>query len=124
MSDVDLTLDARRSIVGHLAGAVGADVYGEFTPSDVAWPFVRYGGTTVPYEDSCSDGVTLLVSLHVFANGPATDGVLTLARQIVERMESWSGGDATWTGNVGPLADNPEASKWHVVVQYSVVMTR
>lgn len=122
MADIDLTLETRQSIIAHLSPRIaGASVNGEFTPANIAWPFIRYSSTTVPYEDSCLDGSTILVDLHVFANGPATDTVLGLAKQVIEAMETWTGGDATWLGNIGPLADNPESSKWHVVVQYSVV---
>jgi len=95
-------------------------VYGEFNPANVAWPFIRYGSTTTPYEATCWDGNTILVDLHVFANGPSTDAVLLLAKQVLAAMATWTDGEATWTGNIGPLADNPEASKFHVVVQFRV----
>lgn len=122
MADIDLTLETRQSIIAHLTPRItGAGVYGEFTPANVAWPFIRYSSSTTPYEDSCHDGSVILVDLHVFANGPSTDAVLLLAKQVLAAMSSWTGGDATWTGNIGPLADNPEASKWHYVIQYSVV---
>lgn len=122
MADIDLTLETRRSIIAHLTPRItGAGVYGEFTPANVAWPFIRYNSTTTPYEDSCHDGSVILVDLHVFANGPSTDAVLLLARQVIAAMATWTDGEATWTGNIGPLADNPEASKWHVVIQYRVV---
>lgn len=120
MADIDLTLETRQSIIAQITGAVNADVYGEFTPANVAWPFIRYSSSTTPYEDSCNDGSVILVDLHVFANGPSTDAVLLLARQVLVAMSSWTGGDATWLGNIGPLADNPEASKWHSVVQFRV----
>lgn len=122
MPDVDLTLETRQSIVSHLGPTLGgAVVYGEFTPGDVPWPFIRYGSNTTPYEDSCKVGSTVAVDIHVFADGPTTDAVLALAKLVVARMSSWAGGDADYLGNIGPLADNPEASKWHVVVQYSVL---
>jgi hypothetical protein len=119
--DIDLTLETRQSIIAHLTPRItGAGVYGEFTPANVPWPFIRYSSTTTPYEDSCSDGSTILVDLHVFANGPSTDAVLRLAKQVIAAMSSWTEGESTWLGNVGPLADNPEASKWHVVVSFRV----
>lgn len=123
MADIDLTLETRQSIIAHLTPRItGAGVYGEFTPANVAWPFVKYGSTTTPYEDSCNDGSVILVDLHVFANGPSTDAVLLLSRQVLAAMSTWTGGDATWTGNIGPLADAPtgESAKWHVVVQFRV----
>lgn len=122
MADIDLTLETRQSIIAHLTPRiVGASVNGEFTPANIAWPFIRYSSTTIPYEDSCHDGSTILVDLHVFANGPSTDTVLGLAKQVLTAMETWTGGEATWTGNIGPLADNPESTKYHVVVQFRVV---
>jgi hypothetical protein len=121
MADVDLTLETRRSIIAHLTPRVsGSGVYGEFTPANVPWPFIRYSSTTTPYEDSCHDGSVILVDLHVFANGPSTDSVLGLGKQVLAAMATWTDGEATWTGNIGPLADNPELSKWHLVVQYQV----
>lgn len=122
MSDVDLTLETRQSIVEHLGPTLGgATVYGEFTTADVAWPFIRYSSRTVPYEDSCKSGSTIAVDLHVFADGPSTDAVLTIAKAVLARMGEWVDGDADWLGNIGPLPDNPEQSKWHVVVQFSVL---
>lgn len=122
MPDVDLTLDTRQAIVAHLGPTLGgATVYGEFTAADVSWPFIRYESTSVPYEDSCKTGSTVTVSLHVFADGPSTDAVLILAKQVVARMATFTGADADYLGNIGPLADNPEATKWHVVVRYSVL---
>lgn len=122
MADIDLTLETRQSIIAHLTPqiTVAGGVNGEFTPANVAWPFIRYSSSTTPYEDSCHDGSIILVDLHIFANGPSTDAVLLLAKQVLAAMSSWTGGDATWTGNIGPLADNVEASKWHVVVQFRV----
>ena len=121
MADIDLTLETRQSIIAHLTPRItGAGVYGEFTPANVDWPYIKYNSSTTPYEDSCHDGSVILVDLHVFANGPSTDAVLLLAKQVLAAMSSWTGGDATWTGNIGPLADNVEASKWHLVVQFRV----
>lgn len=121
MADVDLTLETRRSIIQHLTPRItGAGVYGEFTPAKVVWPFIRYSSVTTPYEDSCHDGSVILVDLHVFAGGNSTDLVLGLGRQVLSAMETWTDGEATWLGNIGPLADNPEASLWHLVVQFRV----
>lgn len=121
MADIDLTLETRQSIIAHLTPRItGAGVYGEFTPANVPWPFIRYSSSTTPYEDSCHDGSVILVDLHVFANGPSTDAVLLLARRVLSAMSTWTDGDATWLGNIGPLADNPESTKYHVVVQFRV----
>lgn len=122
MRDVDFTLETRQAVVSHLGPTLGgATVYGEFTTGDVAWPFIRYAGTSTPYEDSCKVGSRVAVDLHVFADGPATDAVLLLAKQVVARMASFTEAEADYLGNIGPLADNPEATKWHVVVRYSIL---
>lgn len=129
----DYTLQVRQSVVAHLrsyapltALIAQARIYGEQTPADVQWPFIRYGSTTLPFEATCWSGSQQNVDIHVFANGPFTDAVLRASAQVVEAMKTWSMPgivDAEWLGNIGPLTDDAGPDKYHVVVQFRLTVT-
>ena len=131
----DYTLQVRQAVVAHLRSYAPltdlisqSRIYGEQTPADVQWPFIRYGSTTLPFEATCWSGSQQNVDIHVFANGPFTDAVLRASAQVVAAMESWAPPagtgivDAEWLGNIGPLTDDAGPDKYHVVVQFRLTV--
>lgn len=133
----DLSLDVRRSIVAHLksyaplTGIVSAArIYGEESPANTEWPFIRYGLPIVDeFEATGWDGSEQEVTIHAFVNGPATDNVSRAARQVVEAMKSWAPvglgvAAGEWLGTT-ILRDSPEAegSKYHAVIRFNVAVT-
>lgn len=130
----DNTLRVRRAVVSHLksyapltALVASSSIYGEQPPANPAWPFIRYGSTTLPYEATCWSGSTHLVDIHVFANGPYTDAVLNAHAQVIEAMKGFVPDGAIeveWANSIGPLRDSPpaEAAKYHMVAQFNVTL--
>lgn len=120
----DYTLEVRQAVVSRLKQQMttlpAASIHGERVPANPSWPFIRYSSTTLPWEASCYDGSQVSVSVHVFTSGPSTDEAARIAAEVVEVLEGLPAGDATWTGNIGPITDEGP-DKWHIVVGFRVI---
>lgn len=128
----DYTLPVRQSVVEHLKATLAtvpaAQVWGEFIPTNPAYPLVWLDpSTTLPYEAQGYDGSEHNLVLHVFAAGPATDEALAIAAEIVEVMEQYTapGGtgivDCQWA-NTTLLRDPANPDVWHVPVAFNVTV--
>lgn len=85
-----------------------------------ALPFVRYEADAVPYEHSCGRGIEAAVRLHVFTN--AETACETICAAMVPAVEGMSGvQSAQWQGTQYLPTD--EASQWHGIADFRVVIT-
>lgn len=83
-------------------------------------PFIRYEADATPYEHSCGREIEAAVRLHVFANGEAE--CETICAALVPAVEGLSGvQSAQWQGTQYIATD--EASEWHGVADFRVVIT-
>lgn len=128
----DLSLEIRRAIVAHLradatvTALVPADrIYGEWpTVTDPEWPFIRMGyADAEAFEASGWSGSESGFTVHVFADGPGTDAVQTVAKRVQRSMEGFEPlSVASWAEwrrtNVMP---DVVAGKLHAVLMFDVV---
>lgn len=141
---VDLSRPLKAAIVDHLfadallTSLVPADrIYAMSPPASPKWPFVRYGSPIAsPYEATCWNGATVIVTLHAFAEtkkatstGPfyaGEDRALDIAAAIVKAMETFDPNgldviECEWTGTQC-VKDNDEADQWHSWCQFSITV--
>lgn len=105
-------------------------IYPEEAPANPTWPFIRYGlPIASEFEATGWDGHEQEVTIHAFANGPGSDNLARIAKQVVEAMKSWVPDGlgiaaAEWTAT-DTLRDSPEAeqSKYHAVIRFNVAVT-
>jgi len=101
-------------------------IYGEESPANPEFPFIRYGlPVTNPYEASCGNGSEHAITLHTFSYGPGTDSINVINALVVDALK-----DAAlsvdplklisfdWTGSQ-VLRDTPEASNYHGVLRFT-----
>jgi hypothetical protein len=134
MTDRDHTLALRQAIVEKLkangsavAGLVEGRVYGQKSPADPTFPFVRYGvPSTSPYEATgWFPGSSHSIALHAFSQGPGEDKCAALAAAIVAELED----DDLPLEDVGLVAiewvstqvlpDLGATDAWHAVIRFS-----
>lgn len=128
---IDLSLEIRRAIVAHLradatvtALVPAARIYGEFAVSDV-FPFIRMGyPATAQFEATGWDGSEADFAIHVFADGPGTDAVLTIAKRVVASMTNFApasidGAFADWLRT--DVVPDVVPEKLHAIVVFRVV---
>lgn len=129
----DPTLLVRQATVAHLRAdtsvtttAVGTRIYGERSPSELAWPFVRYGV-------SAFGQVRGVVTLHAFSKAQYTDEVAAIMAAIVASL-----GDNPLTlddgrkldlvypeeGGSQIIGDPAEADAWHGIVRFEGYIMR
>lgn len=129
----DPTLPLRQAVItalradADLAALLPAErIYGERTPSEVTWPFVRYGQTDVGQ-------VSGRLPLHVFSKSQFTDEAAEIAAAIVNALDGkaldlGSGRRATpvWPENGGTqiIPDAAEADAWHAIIRFDVAVPR
>lgn len=128
----DLSLEIRRAIVAHLradatvTAIVPAErIYGEWpTVTDPEWPFIRMGyADAEAFEASGWSGSESGFTIHVFADGPGTDAVQTIAKRVQRSMENYApmSLDGSWSEwrrtNVMP---DVVAGKLHAVLMFDV----
>jgi hypothetical protein len=127
----DLSLEIRRAIVAHLradasvTALVPAErIYGEWpTVTDPDWPFIRMGySDAAAFEASGWSGSESGFTIHVFAEGPGTDAVQTIAKRVQRSMEAFEPlSVASWSEwrrtNVMP---DVVAGKLHAVLMFDV----
>jgi len=124
----DHSLAMRRAVVQHLlqgsvSGMVGGRIYGEEAPENSELPFIRYGlPVTTPYESSCGRGSQHSIVVHVFAQGPYTDLVASIASAVVSSLDDSSLPvdplrllGISWTGT-RIIRDTAEMSSYHAIV--------
>lgn len=121
----DFSLDIRRAIVAHLradatvtALVPSSRIYGEFvatpTGQQPTFPFIRLGySQSSPFEATCWDGSDNTVTVHVFAQGPGTDSVETIASRVIQSVQdmepaSIEGWMCEWTNKVVVPDEVPE----------------
>lgn len=137
MPGSDLSLQLRRAIIAHLRAdealhALVADrVYEAVPPVDaVARPYVRYGvPICAPFDAVSIIGNETEIVLHVFDDGPGTDGVYSIMAAIVAAVDDAdiAATDAalpiiSWVGST--LAPDEDAQSFsHGVVRFKVVVT-
>lgn len=111
----------------HLSAVIPSDrIYGEETPSDPVWPFIRYGlSDATPYESSCGAGSEHNITIHTFARGPGTDSVSVINALVLDALqganfpiEPLKLNSFDWLGT-RVLRDTPEASNYHGVLRFS-----
>lgn len=121
-------LAVRRAIVTHLRAdstvtstAVGTRIYGERSPAQPTWPFVRYGVS------DALPGHEITASLHIYSKADYTDDVNAIAEAIGNSLDDKVldlGGDdkayLSWAGQqlVG------DSEEWHAVVTISARIPR
>lgn len=129
---IDLSLELRKAVVAHLRGDANittlvpsAKIYGEFAASE-DFPFIRIGyasaqgfDATGPWNGSESD-----LTIHVFADGPGTDAVMTIAKRVVASMANFapvtiSLADCEWLRT--DVVPDVVAGKLHAIVVFRVV---
>lgn len=129
----DLTLPTRQAIVAHLRAdtdvtdtAMGVRFYGERTPATVAWPFGRYGQTSLGQLGGA-------IPLHFFSKAQFTDEVATIMAAVVLSLDgkvlTLEGGrklHLTWpdAGGSQIIPDADEANAWHGIVRLDAAMAR
>lgn len=134
----DYSLEVRRSVVAHLksfgpltALVSAARIYGEKQPVDAAWPFVRYGlSEAAPFDATGWDGSEHDVAIHAFANGPYTDAIEGISKQIIEAMKVWPGVPGTgivsaeWIGPKTIVRDSPpeQEAKYHSIIRFAIAV--
>lgn len=130
----DLSLEIRQAVVAHLRASAGvtalvpaARIYGERAASaqgEPQWPFIRMGyANSDMFEATGWDGVETQFTVHVFADGPHTDAVQTIAKRVVTAMENFApgnmgGASADWVRTVTVPDDIPE--KLHAIVTFRI----
>lgn len=133
----DNTLAVRQAVVAHLKAAPSltalisaSRIYGEQPPADPDWPFIRYGlAVTLPYEAQGWSGSEHAIDIHAFANGPYTDAVLAIAKQVQRAMDTLAAPGDTgivaleWTG-MNVVRDSPptQAAKYHAIINFTVTV--
>lgn len=133
----DYSLEVRQSIVARLkafaalTSLVSANsIYGEETAADPKWPFIRYGlSDAAPFEATGWDGSEHDVAIHAFANGPYTDAIEAIARQVVEAMKAWQAPAGTgivsaeWIGKT-VIRDSPpeQKAKYHAIIRFTIAV--
>lgn len=129
-------LKVRQAIITRLRQVVPAagvgmsalSIYGEESPPDPAWPFIRYGlpSETIYEASGWGVGSEQDVTIHAFARGPGMDNVTALAAAVVAALDNSQlaveplgllGID--WTETTY-LRDTPEASDYHAVIRFTV----
>lgn len=124
-------LALRKAIVAHLRAdttvtntAVGQRIYGERTPAEPQWPFVRYGVS------DAVGGFEVNVPLHIFSKADYTDDVNAIAQAIGDSLEgkALTLGDSrkaylTWAG-VRVMEDGAQAGAWHSIVTIAARIPR
>jgi hypothetical protein len=132
----DITGPLKIAVISHLEGDADltaivpvARMYGLAVPANPTWPYIRYGSPIAsPYEATCWDGATVRVTLHAFAEtktGVAgEDQALRIAALIVERMKTFDPSNLgiienDWI-NTNIMRDEPEADRWHAVVEFNI----
>lgn len=133
----DYSLEVRKSIVVHLkafgplvALVAAASIHGEEAPADPDWPFIRYGlSDDAAFEALGWDGSEHAVTIHAFSNGPYTDAVKRITKQVIEAMKTWQAPTGTgivaaeWEGTTMLRDSGPnEASKYHAVIRFAVAV--
>ena len=133
----DYSLEVRRSIIAHLQGfgaltslVAAASIHGEEVPANPDWPFMRYGlSDDDAFEATGWDGSEHAVTLHAFSNGPYTDAVKRIAKQVVKAMETWSAPAGTgivaaeWRGTTTIRDSGPtEQSKYHSIIRFEIAV--
>ncbi len=94
----DLSLPLRQAIVAHLRGDASVTalvpanrIFGEWATGEPAWPFIRMGYPDADaFEATGWSGSEHDFQVHVFAEGPGTDAILTIARRIQASMENFA----------------------------------
>lgn len=127
---IDLSLEIRRAIVAHLkadatvTALVPANrIYGEFAASD-QFPFIRMGySATAQYEAQGWDGSEGDFAIHIFAGGPGTDAILTIAKRVVASMTAFApasieGAYADWLRT--DVVPDEVPQKLHAIVVFAV----
>jgi hypothetical protein len=129
----DPTLPLRQAVIQRLradpdliAIVPASRVYGERSPSELTWPFVRYGQSLIGQA-----GGTL--PIHIFSKQNFTDETAEIADAIVESLDdaSLDLGDGRkavlkWPeqGGTQIIADGAEADAWHGIVRFEVTIPR
>lgn len=128
----DLSLEIRRAIVAHLradaavTALVPADrIYGEWpTVTDPDWPFIRMGyADASAFEATGWSGSGIAFVIDVFADGPGTDAIQTIAKRVQRSMEAFEPlSVASWSEwrrtNVMP---DVVAGRLHAVMAFDIV---
>jgi len=129
----DWSLEVRRAFVANLRGAAGVTalvsagyIFGEFVVADIPadQPFIRMGYSAGDqFEATGWDGSEHDFTVHVFAPGPSTDAVLTIANAVIAAAENMTVGgidgfSADWVRTI-TLPDEV-AERLHAVVTFSV----
>ena len=134
----DYTLEIRKQTVACLRAYVplvalvaASRIYGEETPVDPVWPFIRYGlPDSEPFDATGWSGSGGLVRLHAFQNGPYTDRILTIRKHIVDAMMNTlippGGTGVTQLEFVRAqlVTDTPaaELSKYHDIIDFDIAV--
>jgi hypothetical protein len=129
----DPTLPLREAVIQRLradpdliALVPEARVYGERSPSELNWPFVRYGQSLIG-----QTGGTL--PIHIFSKQTFTDETAEIADAIVGALDDAAldlgGGRKAvlkWPEDGGTqiIADAAEADAWHGIVRFEVAIPR
>lgn len=124
-------LGLRKAIITHLRAdasvtslgtpALAARIYGERTPAEKVWPFVRYG------QSDALAGYEITAPIHVFSKAEFTDEVAQIAEAIGNSLDPDDRGLVLVLSD-GRLArlrylghqvipDAAEATAWHAIVR-------
>lgn len=127
----DLSLDVRKSWVAHmradenLTALVPAEqIFGEFAASETL-PFIRLGDPDADsYEEVKGEGSRSRLRVHVFAGGPSTDDVLTIAKRVVKSFDVWEPATFDQRGNGWQgtqIVRTGEDDVRHAVIDFDVI---
>lgn len=128
----DPTLGLRKKIIVQLKATEAllelvpeASIYGERTPADKQWPFIRYGvSDTRPRKGQCWDGADVDIAIHCFSKSPFTDEAGSINAAIAAALDGATidlGGaraHIAWKGST-VLPDPAEADAWHGISRFS-----
>ena len=129
---LDHTLALRKAIVKKLLAAgsatralVSTRVYGQKSPADPTYPFVRYGAPlTSSFEAQRREGSEHSILIHAFADGPGEDKCANLAAAIVADLNT-DDLPLEGLGLVGiqweqtqVIVDPPRTDGWHGLIRF------
>jgi hypothetical protein len=130
---VDPTLPLRQAVIrtlradDALTALLPAErIYGERSPAELTWPFVRYGQADIGQVGGS-------LPIHVFSKQQFTDEAASIASAIVDALDGRSlaldGGrkaTLTWPEASGTqiIPDSAEADAWHAIIRFDVMIPR